>query len=76
MLLIDIEIRLQGAGVRGKLAIKLAIDVSGLVTQVSFAANPLNDPTLVACLTQKLKQWRFANVRAPGETTITYELAP
>jgi hypothetical protein len=62
--------------VRGKLVIKLAVDANGLVTQVSFVANPFNDQTLVTCLTQKLKQWRFANVRTPGEATITYELVP
>jgi Ca-activated chloride channel family protein len=61
-------------GVRGKLVVKLAVDASGLVTQVSLVANPFNDQALAACLTQKLKQWRFANVRTPGEATITYEL--
>jgi hypothetical protein len=63
-------------GARGKLVIKLAIEASGFVTQVSVVANPFSDQTLVACLTQKLKQWRFANVRAPGEVAITYELMP
>jgi Ca-activated chloride channel family protein len=62
--------------VQGKLVIKLAIAANGHVTQASFVSNPFSDQTLVACLTQKLKQWRFANARAPGEATITYELAP
>ncbi len=63
-------------GVRGKLVIKLSIDASGLVTLVGIVTNPFSDQNLVACLTQKLKQWRFANVRTPGEATITYELVP
>jgi Ca-activated chloride channel family protein len=63
-------------GARGKLVVKLAVDANGLVTQGSFVANPFSDQAAVACLTQKLKQWRFANVRAPGEATITYELVP
>ncbi len=63
-------------GIQGKLVIKLAIDANGQVTQVSIVANPYNGQALAACLAQKLKQWRFTNVRSPGEATITYELAP
>jgi Ca-activated chloride channel family protein len=63
-------------GIQGKLVIKLAIGANGLVTQVRLVAHPFNGQAAVACLTQKLTQWRFANVRTPGEATITYELAP
>jgi Ca-activated chloride channel family protein len=63
-------------GAQGKLVVKLIVSASGLVTQVSIVTNPFSDQTFVACLTQKLKQWRFVNVRTPGEATITYELAP
>jgi Ca-activated chloride channel family protein len=61
---------------QGKLAIKLTIAANGLVSQVIIVSEPANDKTFVACLTQKLKQWRFAGVRNQGEATITYELKP
>ncbi len=61
---------------QGQLVIKLTVTASGHVSQVSILADPSSGKTMSACLTTKLKQWRWGGISSAGEATITFELKP
>jgi Ca-activated chloride channel family protein len=61
-------------GVMGKVMVALTIGPNGQVQKVSIAASDLRQPTLEACIIQKVKNWNFPALAGKGTTTLTVPL--
>ena len=58
----------------GKMTVVLAIGPNGQVQKVSIAASDLRQPTLEACIIQKVKNWNFPLLAGKGTMTLTVPL--
>jgi len=61
-------------GVLGKMTVVLAIGPNGQVRRASIAASDLQQPTLEACIIQKIKNWSFPVLVGKGTITLTVPL--
>jgi Ca-activated chloride channel family protein len=61
-------------GVKGKMTVVLAIGPKGQVQKVSIGASDFQQPTLEACIIQKIKNWNFALLAGKRTTTLTVPL--
>ncbi|MGH7496367.1 MAG: VIT domain-containing protein [bacterium] len=63
-------------GLRGRLVVKFVVDAKGYVTSVQILSDALQNQSLAACLTQKMKAWQFVGIQNRGEATVTFEFTP
>jgi hypothetical protein len=57
-----------------KMTVVLAVGPNGQVQKVSIAASDLRQPTLEACIIQKVKNWNFPLLAGKGTMTLTVPL--
>ncbi|MFZ5470739.1 MAG: TonB family protein, partial [Myxococcota bacterium] len=56
----------------GKVAVRFVISAQGVVSQAEIAESSADHAGLEACVTSRVKSWRFPKPRANGQVVVTY----